>query len=277
MTTPQTFDDGVAVITGGSQGVGLAVAEHLADRGASGLVLVGRDADKGQAAAAELTTDRCRAVFVAADLASPTVADDVFGVVDAEFGRVNTLVNCAALTGRGSVWDTDADLWADMLNINVRAPGLLISAAARMFVRESIEGTVVLIGSVVASGGPPPLWPYSTSKGALHALTRNAAHSLLRHRIRVNLIQPGWMDTPNEDAVQKRFHDAPDDWKEKAEALQPWGRLVDPAEVARSVCFFATPESGMTTGAIFDIDNHVHMAGDQAAHNLDPIWGEQHD
>ncbi len=277
MTIGDSFKGGVAVITGGSQGLGLAVAEHLVERGAAGLVLVGRDAAKGERAAAALTTDSCRAVFAPADLSAPTIAEDVFSVVDEAFGRVDTLVNCAALTGRGSVWDTDAELWDDMFAVNVRAPGLLISAAADRFVQASIEGTIVLIGSVVAGGGPPMLYPYSTTKGALHALTRNAAHALIRHRIRVNLIQPGWMDTPNEHVVQKQFHDAPDDWKEQAEPLQPWGRLVDPAEVARVVGFFATPDSGMTSGAIFDIDNHIHAAGITPPANLDPVWGEPHD
>jgi len=93
-------------------------------------------------------------------------------------------------------------------------------------------------------------------------MVSSAAFSLMPEHIRVNMVNPGWMDTPNEHATQKRFHDAPDDWLVEAEAAQPFGRLLKPAEVARVICFLASDESGMMTGASLDMDQTVPGTGD---------------
>ncbi len=106
------------------------------------------------------------------------------------------------------------------------------------------------------------LWPYAASKHALEALVKNAAFSLMTEGVRVNMINPGWMDTPAEHDVQKRFHDAPDNWLEAAEASQPTGRLLKPQEVARGICFLASDESGMMTGASVDFDQTIPGVGD---------------
>lgn len=269
--TSNEFAGRVAVITGGSQGLGETTAKMMADRGAAGIVVVGRNAERGQAVADGLA---CDALFVGVDLADDDAADRIMTATDERFGRVDHVVNAAGYTVRGSVWDTDAELWSAMFNVNTRAPALLISAAARIMKREGIEGTVVNIGSVAAHGGQDFLYPYSASKAALQAVTRNAAFSLMRHRIRVNLLQPGWMATPGEDEIQRRFHDADDGWLARAEASQPFGRLIDPVELARSICFLASDESGMMTGAVIDYDQSVLGAGDAVKPTLDPVWGE---
>ena len=257
-----SFSGGIALITGGSQGLGYAVAERLAVEGSAGLLLVGRDRAKGEAAAASLRTQQCRAEFVAADLARSDACEAVIAALDETFGTCHSFVNCAAITDRGSVWDATPELWDAMLAVNVRAPGLLSQGVARIMVRESVEGTIVLIGSVAGRGGPPKLLPYSTSKGALVAMTRNLAFSLMRHRIRVNLLCPGWMDTPAEDVTQRTFDGATDGWLERAEAEMPFGRLIKPAEIARTIVHLATADSGMMTGAVVEWDQTVLGAGD---------------
>ncbi len=256
------FAGGVALVTGGSQGLGYAVARRLASQGAAGLLLVGRDPRKGAAAAASLSDDRCRAEFFAADLAGSDACEAAVAALDETFGTCHSFVNCAALTARGSVWDTSAQLWDAMLAVNVRAPGLLSSGVARIMARERAEGTIVLIGSVAARGGPPRLLPYATSKAALVAMTRNLAFTLMRHRIRVNLLCPGWMDTPNEDIVQRTFDGATDGWLQRAEAAMPFGRLIKPDEIARTIVHLATADSGMMTGSVIDWDQSVLGAGD---------------
>ena len=262
VSDPGSFRDGVALITGGSQGLGYAVAQRLVSAGAAGLLLVGRDTAKGEAAATSLRTERCRAEFLAVDLALAGACEHVIATLDDSFGACHSFVNCAAITDRGSVWDAAPELWDAMLAVNVKAPGLLSQGVARIMARERIEGTIVLIGSIAGRGGPPKLLPYSTSKGALVAMTRNLAFSLMRHRIRVNLLCPGWMDTPNEDVVQRTFDGAADGWLERAEAEMPFGRLIKPSEIARTIVHLATPESGMMTGAVVEWDQTVLGAGD---------------
>ena len=257
-----SFHGGIALVTGGSQGLGFAVAARLAAEGAAGLLLVGRDRVKGEAAAASLSTSECRAEFLSADLAFAEACEAAVAAVDETFGTCHALINCAAITDRGSVWDTSPELWDAILAVNVKAPGLLSQGAARIMARDGVEGAIVLIGSIAGRGGPPKLLPYSTSKGALVAMTRNLAFSLMRHRIRVNLLCPGWMDTPNEDLVQRTFDGATDGWLQRAEAQMPFGRLIKPQEIARTIVHLATPDSGMMTGAVVDWDQTVLGAGD---------------
>jgi len=261
VTEPQDFADRVALITGGTQGLGYAVADLLRQRGARGLVLVGRDRSKGEAAAVSLNDDACRAVFVAADLYTVSGCETAVAAVDAEFGTCHAFVNCAARTDRATIWDATAEEWDLTLALNTRAPALLAQGVARIMVREGVDGTMVFIGSVAAHGGAATLLPYATSKMALVAMTRNLAYSLMRHRIRVNLLNPGWMDTPAEDLIQRKWEGATDGWLERAEAEQPWGKLIKPTESARTIVHLAAPDSGLLTGAAIDWDQSILGTG----------------
>ena len=154
----------------------------------------------------------------------------------------------------------------------MRAPLLLAQAAARIMKREHVAGSIVNVGSVAGYGGEVFLLPYATSKGALHALTRNAAFALMRDHIRVNLVNPGWMDTPAEDAIQRRYHGGGDDWLQRAAQAQPFGRLIDPAEVARTICFLLSDESGLMTGACIDVDQSVIGGGSSPKPSPGDVW-----
>jgi NAD(P)-dependent dehydrogenase (short-subunit alcohol dehydrogenase family) len=253
----EQFNGKVAVVTGGTQGLGETVARLLAERGAAGLVISGRNRERGEAVAADLTGGGCPTHFVAGDLADLTICRAVIGGADAEFGRLDVLVNSAAITDRGTLIDTSPELYDAMFAVNTRAPFFLMQDAAKIMIRERIEGTMVNILSMSAHGGQPFIMAYSGSKGALATLTKNAAYSLLKNRIRVNGLAIGWMDTPGEDRIQKVYHDASEDWLSRAEAEKPFGRLLKPAEVARAVAYLASEESGMMTGSIIDFDQQV--------------------
>jgi len=251
------FAGRVALVTGSTQGLGEATARLFAERGAAGLVICGRSQDKGQLLADELTAAGCSTSFVQADLER---VKDCFRVVDAAesaFGRLDTLVNCAACTERGTVDDTEPELWDRMFAINIRAPFFLLQRAVTLMRKTKTEGTIVNVISVSSHGGAPYLVPYAASKGALATLTRNTANALLADRIRVNGLNIGWMNTPGEHATQRRYHDAPDDWLERAAERQPFGRLLEPTEVARAIAFLASDESGMMTGSVIDFDQIV--------------------
>ena len=244
----------------------------MAPGGRPGWLWSGRDVARGEQVASSLAEAGTEAIFVPAELSDPDVGESVLSAVDARFGAVHGLVNAAAENTRAGVWDTTSEVVDRLMAVNVRAPMLLLQAAARIMKRERVAGSIVNIGSVTGYGGQVYLLPYATSKGALHTLTRNAAYSLLWDRIRVNLVNLGWMDTPAEDVVQRETHGRAEDWLTEAEALQPFGRLIKPAEVARTVCFLLSEESGLMTGATLDFDQSVLGGGDSPKPQRDEVW-----
>jgi NAD(P)-dependent dehydrogenase (short-subunit alcohol dehydrogenase family) len=254
----------VAVITGGSQGLGAATAHLFAARGAKGLVLCGRQTDKGLAVADEIQQQHpsCEVHFVTADLAEIDSPKHIIGAAQEHFGQLDILINVAGLSARGTILDTSPELYDRIMNINVRAPFFLIQEAAKLMRSKGADGAIVSIGSIAAYAGMPMLTAYCTSKGGLNTLTRNAAHALMRDRIRVNCLNIGWMSSDGEDVVQRKYHGAEDGWQEAVGAEMPFGRLVDPEEVARALAFLASDESGLMTGSIVNFDQSVWAASD---------------
>jgi NAD(P)-dependent dehydrogenase (short-subunit alcohol dehydrogenase family) len=260
------FAGKVAIVTGGTQGLGEAIAELLSERGAAGLVLVGRNARRGKEIAAGFTDKGTKARYVQADLGKMEDVHKVIADADKTFGRVDILVNVAATTDRGSIISTSPELFDRMFAVNVRAPFFLMQGAAKIMRREKIDGKMINILSMSAHGGQPFLAAYSSSKGALAILTKNAAFALMPDHIRVNGLNIGWMDTPGEHAIQMRYHTTDPKWLQEAERKQPFGRLLKPTEVARAVAYLASDESGMITGSIIDFDQQVLGSSESAPH-----------
>jgi NAD(P)-dependent dehydrogenase (short-subunit alcohol dehydrogenase family) len=248
----------VAIVTGSTQGLGEAIARRLVDEALiGGLVICGRSAENGERLAREFSGRGCRTEFVRADLA---VVDDCRRVAETArraFDRIDFLVNSAATSERGTILDTTPQLFDRIMAVNVRAPFFLMQAAIQTMIDRGIAGSILNILSMSSHGGQPFLSPYSTSKGALATLTRNVACAVVKHRIRVNGLNLGWMDSPAEDMIQKKFHAADDDWLKKAEKQQPFGRLVKPAEVAEFAAILLSERSGLMTGSIIDFDQNV--------------------
>jgi NAD(P)-dependent dehydrogenase (short-subunit alcohol dehydrogenase family) len=260
------FENKIAVITGGTQGLGAATAELFAARGAEGIIICGRSEAKGKEQVSKLEKLGSRAVFVKADLSVVEDCRKVFTDADRAFGRVDVLVNVAGATDRGTILETSPELFDRLFAINTRAPFFLMQEAITLFRRDKIEGTVVNISTMSSMGGQPFLSAYSASKGALDTLTRNTAYAVLRNRIRVNSLNIGWMASEGEDRTQRVVDGQPDDWLVKAAAQQPNGRLIEPAEVARAIAFLASAESGLMTGAIVNFDQGIWGAYDGVPH-----------
>ena len=264
MTQLTGLTDKVAVITGGSQGLGAATAKLFAARGARGLILCGRQTSKGRSVASEIQNlyPACKVHFVTADLNDSGSPKRIIAAAETHFAKLDILVNVAGLSARGSILDTSPELYDQIMNVNVRAPFFLIQEAAKLMRKLHSPGSIVSIGSIAAYAGMPILSAYCTSKGALNTLTRNTAHALMRDRIRVNCLNIGWMASDEEDVIQRKYHNATDGWQEKAGATLPFARLVDPDEVARAVAFLASDESGLMTGSVVNFDQSVWGASD---------------
>lgn len=251
-------DGKIGVVTGGTQGLGAAVAWQLARSGAAGLVTCGRSVEKGTAVAQAIKGETgCDVRFVQADLGVATDVRTVVAAADKAFGRVDMLVNAAGITDRGDILTTDEALFDRMFAINTRAPYFLMQDAIRVMIRQETPGSIVNIGSAAALAGQPFISAYCGSKGALATLTRNTAFAAMKNRIRVNQLNIGWMASDGEDQIQRGYHKADADWLVKVAAEQPFGRLLDPAEVARAVAFLLSDESGMMTGAVVPFDQSV--------------------
>jgi NAD(P)-dependent dehydrogenase (short-subunit alcohol dehydrogenase family) len=249
------------VVTGGTQGLGEETARHLAEQGAAGITICGRNTDKGATVVRALEEAGCPSRFVRADLLEEVDCRAVVRAHDERFRSLDGLVNVAASTDRGTLEDTTAEQWDRMFALNTRAPFLLMQEAVRVMKREGRGGSIVNVLSVSAHGGQPYLVGYSTSKGALGTLTKNAAHSLREARIRVNGLNIGWMATPNEHVVQKAMGE-PDDWLEIADRSMPFGRILRPRDVAELVAYLFSDSSKMMTGSLIDFDQNVFGAYD---------------
>jgi NAD(P)-dependent dehydrogenase (short-subunit alcohol dehydrogenase family) len=250
-------EDARAIVTGGGQGIGFAIAKRLVAEGCRKLVLVGRSEEKGRKAVAELSASGADVRFVSADLGKVEDCRRVVEVALGAFGTVNALVNAAGSSERGSLIDTTPEVFDRLFAINVRGPFFLMQGVVRALIDAGVPGSIVNVLSMSGHGGQPFLAPYSSSKGALATLTKNVAYAHRGNRIRCNAVLPGWMDTPGEDEVQKNWHAAPDDWLAQAEAAQPMGQLVKPDQLADLVCYLLSPHSGVVTGSLIDYDQNV--------------------
>lgn len=251
------FDGKVAIVTGSTQGLGEAIADLMVSRGLHGLIVTGRNADRGRIVADRAMRSGCKAVFVAADLSRH---DDVLDIVercDKVFGRVDILVNAAGNTDRGTILDTEEHLYDQIFATNVKAPFYLMQKSLSIMVREGIKGSIVNIISMSGHGGQSFLSAYCAAKGALVTLTKNTGFSMLRYGCRVNGLCIGWMYTPGEEQTMRRWHGAVDGWRGEAEARLPIGRMLNVDEVARAVLFLCSDESGMMTGSVVDYDQSI--------------------
>ena len=251
----------VYLVTGSTQGIGAAVALALALAGVQGVVVCGRNRDGGARVKAAIEAAGATAEYVPADLAEVADCRAVTAACDARFGRLDGLVNAAGMTDRGTLDDTSIELWDRMFAVNTRAPFILMQDAVAIMRREGIAGSIVNIITMSSHGGQPFITAYCASKGALATLTKNAAHALRGDRIRVNGVNIGWADTPNEHKVQMAGG-ASADWLAGADAEQPFGRFIKPDDVAKICLFLIGPDSGLMTGALINYDQYVMGAYD---------------
>jgi acetoacetyl-CoA reductase/3-oxoacyl-[acyl-carrier protein] reductase len=243
----------VALVTGGTRGIGRAVAERLADAG----VTVAASFVHDIRAAAELQDCGKREGWPVsvhqADAADPEACGRLVADVLARYERLDYLVNNAGLVTEQRYGDITPDDWHRQLDVNLSAAFFLTQAALTQMVRQE-SGRIVNVGSVTALMGSPVQIPYGAAKAGLIGLTRSTARAVARKGITVNCVIPGSIDTELPQAL--RYTD-----RDKVTALIPAGRWGRPEEVAHAVAFLLGDLSGYITGAVLVVDGGMSMGG----------------
>jgi NAD(P)-dependent dehydrogenase (short-subunit alcohol dehydrogenase family) len=249
------LENKVILVTGSATGIGKAIAKRCVAEGAR-VIIHGLEADLAAEVVAELGADK--AVAHVEDLTNEGCPQRLVEVALASFGKLDAIVNNAAMVSSGDIHSTDAAFFMKMISVNALAPFLLIQSALPELTKT--HGSVLNIGSVNAWSGEPNLLPYSISKGALMTMTRNLGDTLMRENgVRVNQINPGWVLTENE-AKRKREHGLREDWyADLPKMYAPSGRILWPEEIAAAAVYWLADESGPVSGQVMDLEQHPFM------------------
>jgi NAD(P)-dependent dehydrogenase (short-subunit alcohol dehydrogenase family) len=240
----------VIIITGATSGIGRSIAERAVAEGARVLVH-GIERKDGEAVVAKLGAS---AALHLDDLIDPASPGRIVAAAVKAFGKVDAVVNNAAIVARSNLSSTEPAFFDRMMAVNVRAALFLIQAAFPHL--KSAQGCVLNIGSVNAHSGQMNLLDYSIAKGALQTLSRNLANAHGADRVRVNHLNVGWVLTTREYEHQIE-HGMPADWPENVPAqFAPAGRLMMPEEIATAAVYWLGDESRPISGAVVDLEQY---------------------
>ena len=248
------LDGKIAVVTGSTSGIGRGIAEHFAGLGAD-VVVHGLNRDDGLETVRRVKAAGRQAEYFDGNLTSEEVCRGLIRFAVERFGGLDILVNNAGDVGRGDIEHIPVARWDTILAVNLRAPFILLQESIAPM-RARGGGSVINIGSLLAYVGEPKLGAYSVSKGGLMTLTRNAASLLNRDRIRVNQINVGWTLTEGERRVKREQEGKGEEWIAEAIATRPFGRLLDPIDIAYAAAYFASSESECVTGSVLDLEQY---------------------
>jgi 3-oxoacyl-[acyl-carrier protein] reductase len=245
-----SLKDRVALVTGASQGIGRAAALALASSGAR-VIAAARNREKLDALVQEIAAAGGEALAVTMDVADAEQIKVGFKQGVEKFGRLDILVNNAAITRDGLSLRMKLDDWESVLRTNLTGAHLCIQQALAVMVRQR-HGRIINMSSVVAETGNAGQANYVAAKAGLIGLTRAIANEVASRNITVNAIAPGFIETPMTDPL-------PDKVKEEMLARIPLGRMGKDCEIAAAVVFLASDEAAYITGHVLDVNGGMHM------------------
>jgi 3-oxoacyl-[acyl-carrier protein] reductase len=241
--------DKVALVTGASQGIGRATALALAEVGAK-VAVAARNTEKLAALAAEIEGRGGTALAVPMDVADAAQVKTGFQAVLGKFGRLDILVNNAAITRDTLALRMKLEDWDAVLRTNLTGAHLCIQQALGAMLKQR-AGRIINLTSVVAETGNAGQANYVASKAGLIGLTRAIAVEVASRSITVNAVAPGFVDTPMTDVLSQEL-------KDKMKAMIPLGRFGQDREIAAAIVFLASDEAGYITGQVLGVNGGMH-------------------
>ena len=232
----------VAVVTGGSKGIGASIAEHLAAAGASVVVNYATSKTGADAVVTRINAAGGDAVAVQGDVSKPADIAKLFGETKTKYGKLDILVNNAGVYEFSPLDGITPEHFHKQFDLNVL--GLLLTTKEAVKLIGPDGGSIVNISSIVGPMPAPSASVYSASKAAVDAITVSLAGELGPKRIRVNSINPGMVET--EGLHSSGISES--DFRKNVEATTPLGRIAQPADIAKAVVFFASDDAGWVTG-----------------------------
>lgn len=254
---PDYFVPEIVLVAGGTQGVGRGVALHLASIGVEKLIICGRNEEKGSEVVRSIQELGREAYFIKADLTKTTECVKISRFCAENFPTLDGLVYAAGATNRGTIETTDEQTWDRIFDTNIKGAFFLTQAILPML-RKGAGKSIVTICSFSWYCGRPEMIAYNASKAGLVTFTRSLANTLKEEKIRVNGVNLGWTETDNERKLQKELGNS-DGWLDEMAKHQPFGRLIQPKDVAYLVEFLLSEKSKMMTGSIIDCNQKVRL------------------
>lgn len=243
----------VALVTGASLGIGRATALAMAKAGAAVAVNYRSSETEAEAVVQAIQGLGGRAVKIQADVVDLKAMEQMIAETVDRFGRLDVAVSNAAYSDRERFFEADMTGFRRTVDVTMWGAFHLLRAATQQMIRQGEGGVIVLVSSPHAFIPAPRAMAYNMSKAAIEHMARTAAIEVAEHRIRINLIQPGWTDTPGE----RKF--ASEDTLSEAGAKIPLGRLGTPEEMAEGVLFLCDPDQDYMTGACLLIDGGISL------------------
>ncbi|MDE2889452.1 MAG: 3-oxoacyl-[acyl-carrier-protein] reductase [Gemmatimonadota bacterium] len=243
--------DKTAIVTGGSRGIGEAIAGRLAEEGARVAVCASRTLESAQAVAEAIESRGGSAFALKADVSNATDVAELFKSVLDRWGGVDVLVNNAGITRDGLLMRLKPGDWDDVLNVNLKGAFLCTQAAVRPMMRAR-SGRIINISSVTGLMGNPGQAGYTAAKSGLIGLTKTTAKELASRGITANVVAPGYIPTEMTEKL-------PEQLKEKILEQVPLGTPGTPEDVAAAVAFLASGDAAYITGQVLVVDGGMVM------------------